>query len=733
LLLFLKERCFCTVFDILRTMLPAGVRYSLEDRLVPGDPPARPLTAVEQRVLKAVADGEAASLRKAAEAAGRGGSEAAARLLAEGLLRPELTRVGMAEQTLRQTASLAVSPELAEAYLATAPANQRDKHSRVISQLQRGELPVAALCYMTGVTRSVVSTLEKRGIVAVTLKERLHLPYESKRQTESGTAPIHLSEEQRQAADGVFALLQKREPAVALLHGVTGSGKTLCYLSLIDRILQEGGGAIVLVPEIVLTPQLTDRFFGRYGDKVAVLHSGLSAGERRDEWRRIRRGDCPVVVGTRSAVFAPVRNLRLIVMDEEQESAYKSESTPRYHARTVAKFRAAREKAVLLLCSATPSVESYAAARQGRYHLFTLSKRYSHLGLPAVTVTHLRDELSAGVSPVTGPTLTEALRRTLAAGRQSILFLNRRGYHTFLGCRHCGEVLHCENCSISMTYHQVNGLLMCHYCGSTRERPILCPSCKMPTLTSHGFGTQRVEEELHRLFPEARILRMDMDTTSTKMSHEEMLLRFSRGEYDILLGTQMVTKGLDLPNVALVGVLFADSLLFQDDYRAAERAFSLLTQVVGRAGRAETPGEAIIESFVPDNRVIQLARQQDYIRFYENEIAFRHAAAYPPYCDIYQIICSADDPGTAQQAAEFFAKILRMHFETERNHSIILFPAMQAPVFQINGKYRYRILLKCRDSAFIRRALHETLCALQEEKSCRSASCSIDLNPYSMN
>ena len=732
LLLFVRDRCFCTVFDALRAMLPSGVRYSLEERLQVTDDLPPDLSGEEREVIQAIAGMAAPTVQKVTALLGRGASPVIARLMERDAVKPTMARRGLAQETLRQVASLSASPEQVSAYLQTQGA-LRDKHAAVLETLQGGDLSVAELCYLAGVTRSVVATLERRGLLTVTLCEKLHTPYENKQLTKTGQAPILLTPEQEKAVCGMEALLQKREPAVALLHGVTGSGKTLCYLRLIDRVKQEGGGVIVLVPEIVLTPQLTDRFFGRYGKQVAVLHSGLSAGERRDEWRRIRRGECPIVVGTRSAVFAPVANLRLIVIDEEQEYAYKSESTPRYHARTIAKYRAAQCNALLLLCSATPSVESYAAAQQGRYHLFELGSRYTDLGLPKVTVTNLRDELACGESSVTGPTLIAALTDTLSQGKQAILFLNRRGYHTFLGCRQCGEVIHCDSCSISMTYHSANRLLMCHYCGKTRPLPLVCPSCGSPALSHHGFGTQRVEEELHRLFPDARILRMDLDTTSTKMSHEEMLLRFSSGEYDILLGTQMVTKGLDLPNVALVGVLFADSLLFQDDFRAGERAFSLLTQVVGRAGRATTPGSAVVESFVPDNRIIELAKNQDYGAFFASELAFRRAAAYPPFCDIYHIICASPEEEAAKEAVAFFLKNLCELFEKEQNHSIILFPAMRAPIYQINGKFRWRAVLKCRDDAFVRACLADALRALMKQKALRSVTCTIDLNPYSMN
>ncbi len=724
---FVRERCFCTYFDVMRTMLPAGIRYAPADILEvvapsPGD----------EELLGTVARLRAPTEERLAFELGRPVAGDVARLVAAGVLRKKAVRTGLSEGSVRKMARLSVSPEEASAYIRSLGSTGK-KHERTLDVLMTGEeVPAAEVCYLAGVTDSVLQTLSKRGLVEFFEREVIKNPYAGKLSFGITAGPIELTVEQRLAVEGISALMDGGAPAVALLFGVTGSGKTLCYLSLIDRMLKESKGTIVLVPEIVLTPQLTDRFIGRYGDKVAVLHSGLAAGERRDAWKRIRRGECRIVVGTRSAVFAPVENLGLIVMDEEQDSAYKSESTPRYHARTVAKFRAANENCTLLLCSATPAVESYAAAKEGRYHLFTLNSRYTAVGMPKVVVTNLKDELSCAVSSVTGPTLVGELQKTLDEGKQAILFLNRRGYNTFLSCKECGASVTCDNCSISMTYHAANGLLMCHYCGKTMEVPALCPTCKHGTLTRRGFGTQRVEEEISRLFPDARLLRMDMDTTSYKMSHEEMLLEFAGGRYDILIGTQMVTKGLDLPNVRTVGVLFADSLLLQDDFRASERAFALLTQVVGRAGRADTPGLAVIETFVPDNAVIELARRQDYISFFEGEIAFRRTAAYPPYCDIYHIAFSGEDEAKTRGASEFFVNHLSNVFKNEQSHSIIMTPAMPAPVSRIGGKYRYRTLIKCRDNAHLRAILAQAYTALLGSKAYDGVTCAIDLNPYSV-
>jgi len=727
MLRFVRERCFCTYFDVLRSMLPAGIRFAPADILEVAAP-----SPGDEELLGTVARLRAPTTERLSAALGRPVAGDVARLLEIGALRKKAVRTGLSEGTVRKMARLAVSPEEASEYIrALGPGGK--KHERTLDVLLTGdEVPAAEVTYLAGVTDSVLQTLAKRGLIELFEREILKNPYAGKLVNGVSAGPIELTDEQRQAVNGISRLLDTGEPAVALLFGVTGSGKTLCYLSLIDKMLEEGRGAIVLVPEIVLTPQLTDRFIGRYGDNVAVLHSGLAAGERRDAFKRIRKGECRIVVGTRSAVFAPVENLGLIVMDEEQDSAYKSESTPRYHARTVAKFRAANENCTLLLCSATPAVESYAAAKEGKYHLFTLGSRYTAVGMPKVIVTNLRDELPCALSSVTGPTLVGELQKTLDEGKQAILFLNRRGYNTFLSCRECGSAVTCDNCSISMTYHAANGLLMCHYCGKTIEVPPVCPTCHHGQLLRRGFGTQRVEEEIGRLFPAARLLRMDMDTTSYKMSHEEMLLEFSGGRYDILIGTQMVTKGLDMPNVRLVGVLFADSLLLQDDFRASERAFALLTQVVGRAGRADTPGRAVIETFVPDNAVIELAKKQDYIGFFEGEIAFRRTAVYPPYCDIYHILFSGENEAKTREASEFFVNHLSNIFKRAQSHSIIMSAAMPAPVSKIGGKYRFRTLIKCRDNASLRAALSKSYEELLLARDYEGVTCAIDLNPYSV-
>lgn len=435
-------------------------------------------------------------------------------------------------------------------------------------------------------TPAVPAALEKKGLIAYADQEVLRSPNAAEGDPE--LCPTLLNPEQQAAFDGLLERYRSGGASASLLYGVTGSGKTQVYMNLIDRVIADGRQVLVMVPEISLTPQTQSLFIRRYGRRVAVLHSGLSMGERMDEWKRIRRGEAGIVVGTRSAVFAPCSNIGLIVMDEEQEHTYKSESSPRYHARDVAKFRCAWHKALLLLTSATPSVESFYAARTGRYSLHTILSRFGDVCLPAVDIVDMREEEDDRA--IFSKPLQAEIRSCLDSGRQAILLLNRRGYNTFVSCRACGHVMTCPSCSISMTYHRANGLLVCHYCGHMQEPVTACPECGSDRVRYSGLGTQRAEQELMELFPDAAVLRMDTDTTMSRFAYEKKFQEFSQGKYQILIGTQMVAKGLDFPLVGLVGVLSADQSLYGDDFRCFESTFSLLTQVIGRAGRRELPG-----------------------------------------------------------------------------------------------------------------------------------------------
>lgn len=539
-------------------------------------------------------------------------------------------------------------------------------------------------------------------------------------------APSPLNEEQNAALSTILSLYHSGEPKAVLLHGVTGSGKTNVMLSAIDKVLADGRGVILLVPEIALTPQTVQIYRRRFGDRIAVIHSSLSAGEKLDAWKRIKSGLADLVIGTRSAIFAPLPNIGMILIDEEHEYTYKSDTDPKYHAQDIARFRCGYHKAVMLLASATPSVTSYYKAQSGAYTLVELKHRYNQSALPQVDIVDMR-----GTPPTyaIGDVLANRLRADKAAGNQSILFLNRRGYNHFVSCRSCGKSIQCPHCSVSMTYHTVrhgklvdegeeyqtsrreNGILTCHMCGYRCPVPNVCPSCGQPHFLFQGCGTQKAEDDIESQFPDLRVIRMDTDTTRGKFSHETYLNRFRAGEADVLLGTQMVTKGHDFPKVATVGVLNADSSLFLDDYRASERTFSMLTQVIGRAGRGDVPGKAIIQTWNPDNEILHLAATQDYATFYSGEIRLRKALCFPPFCDIAVITVSGSDEGILSAVVTSLSERIRDYSAGEfEDVPMVLFGPFEAPVYRVQNIYRMRFVLKCKLNKRSRAFLDRLLC-----------------------
>ena len=515
--------------------------------------------------------------------------------------------------------------------------------------LDIGSATVEEIKTLCGVGDGVLKNMEKCGVLRFFKKEKYRNPY-ADLPAAPKAAEIELSAEQTKAYRTLSAMLDG-DGGSALLYGVTGSGKTQVYMRLIDRALQQGKDTIVLVPEIGLTPQVLGLFHQRYGRQVAVLHSGLSVGERNDEYRRADRGEAKIVLGTRSAVFAPLHTLGLIIMDEEQELTYKSERTPRYHARDIARYRAGESGALFVMASATPSIESYAAAKAGKYILCSLEHRFGNAALPQVCTVDMKGELHAGHRSPLSRTLQKQIQSNLDAGKQTILLMNRRGYNTFIACNDCGHVITCPNCSISLTYHSYSNRLMCHYCGYSKPLDNTCPECGSHAVRYSGFGTQRIEDELQALFPAARILRMDADTTAGKFSHQKLFDAFAAHEYDILVGTQMVAKGLDFDDVTLVGVVNADNALYDENYLSHERAFDLITQVVGRSGRRDATGTAVIQTIDPCNPVIDLAARQDYPAFFETEYALRRILTYPPFCDIYGVFFVSEDENAAALAA----------------------------------------------------------------------------------
>ncbi len=569
-----------------------------------------------------------------------------------------------------------------------------------------------------------------KGFVTEVCSEQIRDPYADLCR-DASPEPIVLSPAQKTAYGTVESLLCTHTAQAALLYGVTGSGKTKIMMCAIDRTIADGRRAILLVPEIALTPQTVGLFCRRYGTRVAVMHSSLSDGERSDAYRRIRAGEVDLVIGTRSAVFAPLDRLGLIVIDEEHEHTYKSENDPKYHARDVAAYRCGKQGALMLLCSATPSVESFYKAKQGIYTLIPLRERYGGYQLPKAYVVDMREELRLGNTSPLSQRLLERLDTTVGEGKQAILFLNRRGYNSQISCKTCGEVVTCPRCSVSLTYHtgRKDGKLLCHLCGYTASVPKGCPSCGHDTLSFLGFGTQKVEGDLMQFLPQGRVLRMDADTTGQKLSFDRMLDAFREGDANILLGTQMVTKGHDFPRVGLVGVILADTSLYISDFRAAERTFSLLTQVIGRAGRAGD-GAAVIQTFSPGNEVIRLACLQDYDAFYEGEIALRRSLVYPPFCDMVQLTLSSDDEGQlfacAGELKQYMEKRLT---EDYKGIPFQVFGPFEAQIYRLNDKFRLRIVVKCKLNADTRRFFHTLLCTFASKKNTTLA---VDLNPLTV-
>ena len=664
LVYFLKERTFCTYYEAVKAVIPYGAQY-------------KPAVA---------ADGVTPVLQKQLTRHTENSYQLAGELPAK------------PKPTAKQLAAVAL--------LSGGPRTQ-------------GELEEK------GISRAVLDNLCTKGVLACTRVNRSIDLYAS---IPLQNEPIVLTEEQQAAYGALLPHLEDTAPHSALLYGVTGSGKTLVFLKLIERCLQLGRKALVLVPEISLTPQMILRLKSQFGRRVAVQHSALNHTERLLQWQMIQDGGADIVVGTRSAIFSPLENIGLVIIDEEQEHTYRSESAPRYSAHEVARQRAAENGALLLLASATPSTESYFAAQKGRTQLVRLTKRYGGNPLPSVQIVDMRAELASGNPREISLALEDAIRRNFEAHKQTILLLNRRGYQTVAQCEDCREVLKCPKCSVPMVYHKASHKLLCHYCGSQMDPPPKnCPACG-GKLQYRGFGTQKAEEELAKLFPEARILRMDQDSTAAKDAHEKLLARFADHEYDIMVGTLMVAKGLDFEDVTLVGVLGIDSLLFAQGFRAYETVFSLITQVVGRSGRAKDPGFAIIQTTDPDNPVLNLAAAQDYDAFFEQEIAYRRLGLYPPFCGLCVIGFAGGKEIEVARAAARFSALLGQQAAKQPDLPLRVLGPTPGNIEKINDTYRYKLTIKCRNDRRFRDLVRETLGLYEQEKLPSKASVVVDLH-----
>jgi primosomal protein N' (replication factor Y) len=729
LVFWLKEHTFCTLFEAAKLFFPAGIQV----RLRPEYALASPLSEIDTEQLELEERQIVEYLSHSKNFVPRnkllkdlGLSEdcsALTELLKAGIL---LQNSGVVRQITDATQKMVRLVENAE------PRKLTPKQASVLDTLRAaGCASLKELCYFSGVTPAVVNALEKKGLVQYYDVEIYRNPYAG-----VPTEPpkdFELSPEQKKAFQQMYAQYRAGVGGVSLLFGVTGSGKTSVFLRLIDRVREDGRGVIVMVPEISLTPQTISIFRARYGAGVAVFHSGLTLAERLDEWKRVRRGEASIAVGTRSAVFAPLDNIGLIIMDEEQESTYKSEASPRFHARDVAKYRCAYHKALLVLSSATPSVESYYHAQKGRYTLNTLPSRYGKAELPQVEIVDMNEELEHGNRSIFSSKLQEALQKNLEEGKQSILLLNRRGFNTFVSCRACGHVLTCPNCSITLTYHAANNRLMCHYCGFSIPFTKECPTCHEEQVHYTGFGTQRAQQQLAELFPQARILRLDADSTMTRFAYDKKLKRFAEGEYDMLVGTQMVAKGLDFENVTLVGVLSADQALYGDDFRSYERAFDLLTQVVGRSGRGRFRGKAIIQTFTPENKVIRLAAEQNYPEFYNEEIALRRAMLYPPFADLCVVGFVGSDEARVRASSVAFMQKLRQTAQRDYpEQPLRVLNPSPALIGKVNNKYRYKLLIKCRNSKRFREMMAALLTWFPSDRANNGVTAYADLNPDSI-
>ena len=725
LALWMRGRYFCTVFEAVKTILPAGLWYGLREIWsLAMEPETARSAAVGIPGAWQVLDllekqGGKADIRVLRDALGDGAEKPLKAMKKAEILACETDAKRKIADKSHRMVELAVNTE--DAYALTEP-KRRSAPARyeVVNFLATaGRTPAAEVSYYTGASARTLKAMEKAGLIAFSEEEELRVP--SLDDVEPGPE-IVLNEEQQRAFEEILGRVQAAKPSVTLLRGVTGSGKTQVYLRLVQETLALGKTAMVLVPEIVLTPQMMRKFSSYFGSRVAMLHSSLKMTERYDQWKRIRRGEVDVVLGTRSALFAPLKNLGLIVMDEEQEGSYQSENVPRYDAREVAKYLCVREKAALVFGSATPTVETAWAAEQGSYQKALLRRRYNENALPEVLIADLRQEILNGNPGLISTPLRQELEKNLAAGEQSILFLNRRGSSRMLLCGECGYVPQCPRCSTAMTYHSANGRLMCHYCGHSEPAADTCPECG-GWMKHVGAGTQKVEEELRELFPEAGILRMDADTTAG--GHEEILQTFERERVPILLGTQMVAKGLDFENVTLVGVLSADISLYVDNYRAAERTFSLLTQVVGRAGRGGKTGRAVIQTYTPGNDVIRCAARQDYDAFYESEIRMRRLRRYPPFADLFTVTVSGTEEGRVLRAAVSVRETLRQlcrRPELAAGEPEVLGPA-PAPVVKVNNRFRYRCTLVGKND----KATREMLAWLQKDFAKDSANRGMNL------
>ena len=732
---FMRERYFCTFYDAIRAMLPAGLwfrekdTYTLAENAGWEGQDIRQLDALTLlRLLKDCGGKAEGKYLRDAIGDEEKFQKAVNYLRRKKWIDAETDFQRKTNDKTEAIATLASSPEEAMEYASHRPKSAAMQRSVLELLCSVGSVSVKELCYFTGAKTATVKRLAKLGYI--TLSDRPALRCREVKPVRLD-GPLVLNREQQAAFDGLAARMEAEDPGVALLYGVTGSGKTSVYLKLIYTCLERGRNAMLLVPEIALTPQLLGLLAAHFGERVAVLHSSLGQGERYDQWKRVRSGEACVVVGTRSAVFAPCPRLGLVILDEEQEHSYRSENAPRYAAKEVAIWRGTKENALVLLGSATPSVETMYHAKQGHYHLFTLHERYNGKPLPEVEIVDMKEQLKEGNALSFSYPLQDAIGETAAAGKQTILFLNRRGNSRALVCVDCREAPECPRCSARLTYHSANERLMCHYCGFSQPVPPRCPRCGGP-LKRVGTGTQKAQEELMAIFPELEIARMDTDTINAVNTHEKILEHFKNEKVPVLIGTQMVAKGLNLPDVTLVGVLDADLSLYTNSFRAAETTFNMLTQVVGRAGRGDEAGRAVIQTMVPEHKVIDLAARQDYDGFYELETKLRQAQSCPPFGDVAEVTFTGQEEARVLHGAALFRDSLKACLKEPaygQEICTVLGPA-PCPVPKINYNFRYRLTLRCRMTRPLRLLIAHLLRQFSQDRGNKGVSAFVDVNGF---
>ena len=725
---YLAATTFCPLFEAVKAMLPPGLNFKPVYKYFAN---GESENEEEQRIInwlrkkKNGAEGE--NINKAF---GFSDSVFIDSMAERGLLRKEeSTKRKIGDETEKMVRLSEKESELNEqgSSMLKKPTPKQKEVLEFLSEV--GSACVKEISYFTSAGKAVLETLEKKGVLEFFEQETFRKPYKENFKRIDPES-IVLSEEQQNAFDGISKLCDSEKSETALLFGVTGSGKTQVFIKLIQREIEKGKQVILMVPEISLTPQMMNKFFAYFGDSVAVVHSALSAGERIDEWKRIASGKARIIIGTRSAVFAPAKELGLIIMDEEQEQSYKSDRSPRFHARDAAAFRCKKLGIPLLLASATPSIETFYKAKKGKIALFEMTERYGSAKLPESVIVDMKNEILSGRTGVLSEVLAEDIQYNLDNGQQSILLMNRRGYNTIARCAECGTVKECPRCNIPLIYHRANGRLMCHYCGHSEPMTVKCDSCGSEYVMYSGCGTQKVEDEIKAQFPEARILRMDLDTTMEKFSHDKHFADFAEGKYDIMVGTQMVAKGLDFPNVTLVGVLAADMSLYGGDYRSYERTFSLLTQVIGRCGRSKLSGRAYIQTHSPEHSVIERSCAQDYRMFYEDEIINRKVMLYPPFCSMGSVLFSGTNEKQTREAATAFSKLLEEKVAKTKIPIRILGPT-PSHVAKIADKWRWKLIVKYRPDMAFYETMGETLKEFSKNKDFVKIEVMAD--PYDIN